>query len=545
MFRGCKGLKGDLIIPDSVKSIGAYAFEDCTGFNGKLVLSKCLETIKLYAFANCGQLSGDLRIPQPVQEIEFGAFENCKGFDGKYTLLNDQIMIADGAFKGCTGIKGNIEIPNEWTTIPDNAFNGFSGIIGELIIPENITHIGDGAFANCSGLVGQLKIPEEVTYIGGNAFAQCSGFDGKLIIPENVNYIGYGAFSSCQGFTGDLIIPNNVTYIGGWAFSNCDGFSGKLTLPNGIKKIEPYTFWLCSGLKGSVIVPENVTSIGTHAFDGCESVTYITIPKSVTSIEDYSPGIGNKDYKNILYRGTKQAWKQIKKGNNLGLLMVHVNCKKINCTKWIPSKRATMKNDGKEYVKCKNCGAKVTRTIERISYIKWPKAKWTYADFKANGASMYRSMHVFVDEGQYLFAPQDFSVIFKDMNGKRIKNYEKVGKYKCTLTFKGNYEGVYERIVIIIPNSTTITNLKSGDNRFTAKWTKRTAQVTGYQVRYATNKKFNNYKTVTIKGVKNTSKTIKNLKNKKTYYVKVRTYKNVNGTKFYSNWSPVKTVKTK
>ncbi|MBR1763701.1 MAG: fibronectin type III domain-containing protein, partial [Eubacterium sp.] len=81
---------------------------------------------------------------------------------------------------------------------------------------------------------------------------------------------------------------------------------------------------------------------------------------------------------------------------------------------------------------------------------------------------------------------------------------------------------------------------------FTAKWSKQATQTTGYQIQYATNSKFTkNKKTVTVKGTKTTSKTVSKLKAKKKYYVRVRTYKTVNGKKYYSGWSKAKTVTTK
>ena len=68
--------------------------------------------------------------------------------------------------------------------------------------------------------------------------------------------------------------------------------------------------------------------------------------------------------------------------------------------------------------------------------------------------------------------------------------------------------------------------------------------MTGYQVKYSTSKKFTKSTTKTI-GVKTTSKTVKSLKKGKTYYVKVRTYKTVKGTKYYSGYSAVKKIKIK
>ena len=68
---------------------------------------------------------------------------------------------------------------------------------------------------------------------------------------------------------------------------------------------------------------------------------------------------------------------------------------------------------------------------------------------------------------------------------------------------------------------------------------------TGYEIQYATNSKFRGAKKVTVTNNKTDKKTISKLSGKKKYYVRVRTYKTVNGKKIYSSWSKVKSVKTK
>ena len=75
---------------------------------------------------------------------------------------------------------------------------------------------------------------------------------------------------------------------------------------------------------------------------------------------------------------------------------------------------------------------------------------------------------------------------------------------------------------------------------------KQSTQTSGYQIFYSTSSNFaSGNKYVTVMSNKTTAKKITNLKSKKKYYMKVRTYKTVNGIKYYSNWSPVKTVTTK
>ncbi|MGN0523874.1 MAG: fibronectin type III domain-containing protein [Eubacterium sp.] len=147
------------------------------------------------------------------------------------------------------------------------------------------------------------------------------------------------------------------------------------------------------------------------------------------------------------------------------------------------------------------------------------------------------------------------SVTVKDSNGKTlVKNTDYtvsyasgrklVGKYAVKVTLKGNYSGSKTVYFSIKPKSTSISSLTAGSKKFTVKWKKQATQTTGYQIQYSTSSKFSNAKTVTISKNSTTSKTISSLSAKKKYYVRVRTYKVVNGTKYYSGWSSTKSVTT-
>lgn len=93
--------------------------------------------------------------------------------------------------------------------------------------------------------------------------------------------------------------------------------------------------------------------------------------------------------------------------------------------------------------------------------------------------------------------------------------------------------------------NTTLTSVKAGKKFLKAAWKKQSG-VTGYQIQYSTDKNFKkNTHKVTVKGAKYTSKTVKKLKSKKTYYVRVRTYKKTGGKTYYGKWSKAKSVKVK
>ncbi len=94
--------------------------------------------------------------------------------------------------------------------------------------------------------------------------------------------------------------------------------------------------------------------------------------------------------------------------------------------------------------------------------------------------------------------------------------------------------------------NTKLSKVTPGKKSFKAVWTK-TGGVTGYQVQYSTSKKFTKKTTKAVLVAKSatTSKTVKKLKAKKVYYVRVRTYRTLGGVKYYGKWTAAKKVKTK
>lgn len=93
---------------------------------------------------------------------------------------------------------------------------------------------------------------------------------------------------------------------------------------------------------------------------------------------------------------------------------------------------------------------------------------------------------------------------------------------------------------------TKITSLKAAKKKVVVKWKKQTKKTKGYQLQYSTDKKFKTgVKAKTINGNKKTSVTLKGLKSKKTYYVRIRTWQKAATGKAYSTWSKAKKVKVK
>ena len=227
-FEGCSGFTGSLIIPDLVTSIGSYAFYNCSGLTGDLTIGNSVTTIGDDAFGGCDGLRGTLTIGQSLQSLEFHGslwYEHVIVAPGnpRYdSRSNCDAVIETSTNTLVAGCK-NSTIPYSVTTIGGSAFCG--RLMGSLIIPNSVTTIGANAFSQCSGLTGSLIIPNSVTTIGAYAFSDCSGFTGNLIIGNSVSVIEIGTFSGCSGFKGELVIPKTVTVIGLDAFSNCNGFS--------------------------------------------------------------------------------------------------------------------------------------------------------------------------------------------------------------------------------------------------------------------------------------------------------------------------------
>ncbi len=148
------------------------------------------------------------------------------------------------------------------------------------------------------------------------------------------------------------------------------------------------------------------------------------------------------------------------------------------------------------------------------------------------------------------------SVTVKNANGTKLtkgthytvtyaSGRKNVGTYKVTIKMKGNYTGTKTLTFKINPAKTTVSKVTPASKSLKVSITKKTTQVTGYQIQYSTSKSFKSTKTKTLTKNATTSTTLTGLKAKTTYYVRVRTYKTVGSTKYYSGWSTAKSAKTK
>lgn len=195
------------------------------------------------------------------------------------------------------------------TSIGDYAFYGCSNL-ATVTLPEGITSIGEEAFCGCEGLTA-IRIPSSVQAIGRYAFYKCINlatvenlenskitkieeytFSAQyyyptrltsIAFPENLSEIGEHAFYGAG--LAKIKFPEKVTSIGSDAFRNCTNLTTVEGFENlKLSTVSNHIFGGCEALS-SIKIPDTVTTIENGAFSGCKRLTTIAIPEKVTSIE--------------------------------------------------------------------------------------------------------------------------------------------------------------------------------------------------------------------------------------------------------------------
>lgn len=322
-------------IPDSVVSIGEYAFNMCsnlitiTGGNnveiiGEYAFNECkqlesfivsdkVSVIPKYLFSACEKLES-VTVGDGVEYIDEYAFSGCTSLD-EVVLGNNLKRIGTYAFRFCESLP-SLELPDSVKVIEDLAFVGCDNL-GSISIPAGIETIGDSVFNYCKNLrsinvdeqnafyssddgvlfnknkdtiiqypVGKIDaeyvIPDSVTTIG-----HCGFYDNdnliSVTIPESVTSIGENAFYSCENLQINTV-PNSVTTIGDGVFGQCVSITS-FVVPDTVINLGDSLFRDCYNLV-SVELPENITKIPFSMFSGCKSLTGFQISETVERIEE-------------------------------------------------------------------------------------------------------------------------------------------------------------------------------------------------------------------------------------------------------------------
>lgn len=567
-FLWCEELTS-VVIPDSVTSIGEDAFAYCKKL-ADITIPKSVKTIGGSAFIRCESLE-NIILPDGITTVEGNTFFCCSNLKN-ITIPNSVTSIEYCAFFGCENLT-DITIPNSITSIDNQVFNGCEKLTDINVDKNNKNYLSvDGVLYNENKTelirypegknASSFTIPNTVTSIDNSAFCGCVNLT-NVAIPGSVSNIGDGAFCGCENLT-DITIPEKAEQISYYTFSGCkhltninaDENNKSYTSADGVLYNKNKTeLAICpAGKSGSFQISDTVTSIGDGAFDGCDKLTEITIPTSVTSIGGGAFG-GCKSLTQItIPKNIKQigdlAFYDCTELKNITILSEDVvigylafgfihdvntvygdfegglselnleGCKIYGYKNSTAEKYA--EDNGIEFIAIETTTTAPT-TVPTVSTTNAP----------ANTASTI----------------QPTTQAQQETTTKKATTAKPVSIKVSGTVYKLDKNGDYVSSKVKKPSISKTTKAKKS---FKTAW-KKISAVSGYQVQYSTSKKFTKKttKTKTIEGNKSKkpSLTVKKLKSKKTYYVRVRTYKNVkvNGktTKVYSSWSKVKSVKTK
>ena len=186
-------------------------------------------------------------------------------------------------------------------------------------------------------------------------------------------------------------------------------------------------------------------------------------------------------------------------------------------------------------------------TSEEISIEPWKRVTKTITvnksdlSYNANQA-VYMLLHADVAEGDCDESNNDSYAILYQAKTNMNTNTNSQTSSSGTANAGKKQSTSSKTVKVKAPSKVKLTSAKNGKGKkLTVKWKKVTG-AKGYQLQYAMNKKFKKKKSVQTK---KTKYTIKKLKKKKTYYIRVRAYKMNGKKKVYGRWSTVKKVKIK
>lgn len=441
----------------------------------------------------------------------------------------------------------------------------------EVKLRNGVQKIEVGAFTNCTNLTS-LDLPKSVKKIGYNAFVRCDKLASYNVAKENESYCDVDGVLYTKNKMKLVSYPRgkeaaDQTYV---VDSSCkeleqSAFSTdklkKIILPNGLQKIGSFALD-CRNLE-SIEIPDTVTTLGRYILGSNSKIKQLVLPTSITTIEYAGALNGMWELQYLYLSGPIPTDFKSKERLSATLNDLRVLTVMIDKDYWdqYESYRNSFASDDR--IRFEKWDGKTLKPIQKKKYdmsgVKFEDKMVTY-DGKAHSIEISGKLP-------------------KGVEAYYTKAQTEVGRYDMWVSFKVNeeeYESIepMHAVLVIRPASTdqtqtstsvgsatTVADKKVNITRLAAvklagvknlkgkkikvSWKKNT-KVNGYQIQYTTNKKFKSgIKNVTIKKNKTTSTVLKKLRKKKTYYVRIRTYKKDGKTTYYSKWSNVKKVKIK
>lgn len=506
-----------ITVPGSVRSLGEGAFGNCSSLT-KAVLNEGLEEIGEYAFQSSSGIR-DIIIPASVKSV--GKNGLCLSSGCRIRVLSTDTVWADDAFRDSALIAGKkdstlqkyaedhgrtfvelsadnrIPLQNEWfeQITPEYEYNGKSHE-PEIESSESAPELEQGS---------DYEVTYENNINAGTATIKITGKDifcgtversFKITPDENGMYVCYFA-------------ENNETYLE-------TTFKGKKVEPevviDGLVRGKDYTVTYVNNEKPGEARAE-LTGIGNYK--GSETL-YFTIYGKLPAADPIADQTytGNEITPDIVIPG-------LKAGEDYYMYYEDNQYPGV----------ATVTIYGTGYYKgTATIHFKIIKKTEKfVSNVKLNRTSYTYT-----GKTIRPSVTVTVN-GKKIGASA-YKLYYKNNKNSgigtvQVRGTGKYSRINKTITFK------------ILPPKTLLTGLKKANRSFIASW-KKNIQATGYQIQYAADSRFTKErKTVTVGKQSATRYKISGLKNKKTYYVRIRSYKRVGKKILYSSWSTVKKIR--
>ena len=475
-------------------------------------------------------------------ELNGYTITGISGWSGKPTNSHPMGVIT-GAFKNNKAIK-TIVIPDTVKYIDDESFYGCTAL-ESVMFGNGVEEIDDYAFENCTSL-SKVYIPVSVKKIGAEAFGYT--FGSELTLNKDFT-MTCAKDSAAEKYAKENGIPYD-TYqvkIDELAVSGIKDkeYTGKpvtqnIVIKNGNVVLDEGTDYTVSYSANTKVGTVDVTITGTGSYIG-----------EIKSSFDILPAKQQIQKLETRFKGFFIDWAQ--KGSATGYEIeysTNADFKDSTVKKLIANKPDTLTISGltagnKYYVRVRS----YTNVGEKVYYGAWSDSKnITTAKYDITksaisgistktytGKNITQSVKVKCN-GKTLKSGTDYTVSYS--------NNKNVGTATVKITGKGQYGGTVSKTFKINPAKQEIQKLTAKSKAFFIDWAQK-GSATGYEVQYATNSKFTGAKKLDVANNKTDKMTISKLSANKKYYVKVRSYTLVKGTKYYGEWSAVKSVTTK